>query len=183
MSIILPKQAGTDEGVLLFQKSEKVVDFNSGRKIVESLKNTLEYYRGVRLAAPQIGISQRVFIVNIEPNQDEIQLPKIGFYAYLNPEILAVSSEVNGYSEGCLSLFYATLYGWVERPIWIKLKYIDMKGEEQVEEINSSFHARIILHENDHLEGKVFLQRMKESDFSKLYWDEKLDIRKIGVTQ
>ena len=130
------------------------------------------------MAAPQIGISRRVFIVNIMPTKDYPQLPKIGFRAYLNPEILAISSEVNSDSEGCLSIFYATLYGRVERSSWVRLKYVDMKGEVQIEEINHPFHTRVVLHENDHLDGKVFLQRMKEKDFSKLYWEENLDIRK-----
>jgi len=154
MGIILPKQVGTEEGRLLFQKSEKVEDFNQGRKIVDSLKKTLEYYGGVGLAAPQIGISRRVFVVNIMPTKDYPQLPTIGFCAYLNPEIIVVSPEVNSDLEGCLSIFYATLY------------------------INHPFHTRVVLHENDHLEGKVFLQRMKEGDFPKLYWEENLDIRK-----
>ena len=180
MGIILPKQAGTEEGKLLFQKSEKVEDFDQGREIVDSLKKTLEHYGGVGLAAPQIGISRRVFIVNIMPTKDDPQLSKIGFRAYLNPVILAVSSEVNSDSEGCLSIFYATLYGRVERSSWARLKYQDIKGEEQIEEINHPFHTRVVLHENDHLNGKVFLQRMKEEDFSKLYWEENLDIRKIN---
>ena len=178
MDVILPKQAGTEEGKLLFQKSKKVKDFDQGREIVDSLKKTLEYYGGVGLAAPQIGISRRVFIVNIMPTKDDPQLPKIGFRAYLNPVILAVSSEANSDSEGCLSIFYATLYGRVERSSWARLKYQDIKGEEQIEEINHPFHTRVVLHENDHLDGKVFLQRMKEKDFSKLYWEENLDIRK-----
>ncbi len=178
MGIILPKQAWTEGGRLLFQKSERVEDFDQGREIVDSLKKTLEHYGGVGLAAPQIGISRRVFIVNIMPTEDYPQLPKVGFRAYLNPEILVVSSEANSDLEGCLSIFYATLYGLVERSSWARLKYLDIKGEEQIEEINHPFHTRVVLHENDHLDGKVFLQRMKEKDFSKLYWEENLDIRK-----
>ena len=179
MAIILPKQVGTEEGKLLFQKSEKVTDFSEGRKIVKSLKETLERYGGVGLAAPQIGISQRVFIVNITPNNNyHPDLPKIGFRAYLNPEILAVSSETNYDTEGCLSIFYATLYGQVGREKYIKLKYLDVNGEEQIEEISQLFHARVVLHENDHLDGKIFLQRMRPEDFSELSWDENLDIRK-----
>jgi peptide deformylase len=178
MSIILPKQAWTEEGKLLFQESKRVEDFDQGGKIVDLLKKSLEHYGGVGLAAPQIGISRRVFIVNIMPAKDYSQLPKIGFRAYLNPKILDVSSEVNSDVEGCLSIFYATLYGQVERASWVRLKYQDIKGEEKMEEINHPFHARVVLHENDHLNGKVFLQRMKEEDFSKLYWEENLDIRK-----
>ena len=101
MAITLPKQAWTEEGKLLFQKSKKLTDFSEGRKIVDSLRRTLERYGGVGLAAPQIGISQRVFIVNITPNNNyRLDVPKIGFRAYLNPEILAVSSETNYDTEG-----------------------------------------------------------------------------------
>jgi len=68
MAIILPKQIGIKDGKLLFQKSNKVKDFDQGKEIVSSLKETLEHYGGVGLAAPQIGTSKRVFIVNIMPN-------------------------------------------------------------------------------------------------------------------
>ena len=169
MAIILPKQIGTESGKLLFQKSEKVADFDQGREIVDSLKETLEHYGGVGLAAPQIGILQRVFVVD---------LPKIGFRAYLNPEILEASSETNSDLEGCLSVFYGTLYGQVRRSSYLKLKYLDVNGEERIEEVNHLLQARVVLHENDHLGGKIFLQRMKEEDFSKLYWEENLDVRK-----
>lgn len=179
MEVILPKQIGTEEGKLLFKKSEKIEDFDEGRKIVNLLKESLERYRrGVGLAAPQIGISKRVFIINIRPTENHPELPQIGFRAYLNPEILSVSSEINRDFEGCLSIFYATLYGIVERPSYVKLKYLDLNGEEQIEEILHPFQARIILHEYDHLEGKIFLQRMKPEDLSELIWQEQLDLRK-----
>ena len=166
---MLPKQAWTEEGKLLFQKSEKVTDFDQGRKIVKSLKETLERYGGVGLAAPQIGIPQRVFVVNITPNNNcHPDFPKIGFRAYLNPEILVASSETDYDTEGCLSIFYGTLYGRVGREKYIKLKYLDVNGEERIEEIEYPFHARVVLHENDHLNGKIFLQRMKPEDFSEL---------------
>lgn len=178
MGIILPKQVGTEEGKLLFQESEKVENFDKGREIVNSLKKTLEYYGGVGLAAPQIGISRRVFVVNISPTENHPNLTEVGFRAYLNPEILIVSSETNREAEGCLSIFYATVYGLVERADYVKVKYLDVNGEEQIEEIKHPFQARVVLHENDHLDGKIFLQRMKEEDFSQLYWNENLDIRK-----
>jgi peptide deformylase len=179
MAIILPKQVWTEEGELLFQKSEKVTDFNQVRKIVNSLKKTLERYGGVGLAAPQIGVSQRIFVVNIIPdNNHRPNLPMIGFRAFLNPEILAVSSGINYDIEGCLSIFYGTLYGPVERGNYVKLKYLDINGEEKIEEISHPFFTRVVLHENDHLDGKIFLQRMSSENFSKLSWDENLDIRR-----
>ena len=179
MRIILPKQIGTKEGNLLFKKSEKIEDFDEGREIVNLLKESLERYRrGVGLAAPQLGISKRVFIINIRPTENHPKLPQIGFRAYLNPEILSVSSETNRDFETCLSVFYATLSGIVERPSYVKLKYLSLDGEEQIEDISHPFQARIVLHEYDHLEGKVFLQRMRPEDFSKLIWQEQLDLRK-----
>jgi len=178
MSIILPKQIGTEQGKLLFQKSEKVEDFDRGKEIVNSLKETINRYGGIGLAAPQIGIPRRVFVVNIMPTKSYSQLPKIGFRAYLNPEILEVSLETNQDSEGCLSIFYATLYGLVERSSQLKIKYFDLNGKEYIEETQHPLQSRVILHENDHLNGKIFLQRMEKEDFSKLYWDESLDIRK-----
>jgi peptide deformylase len=179
MAIILPKQVWTEEGGLFFQKADKVTDFNQAKKTVNSLKETLGHYGGVGLAAPQIGISQRVLLVNISPsNNRQTDLPKIDFRAYLNPEILEVSSETNYDAEGCLSVFYGTLYGPVERPNYIKLKYWDINGKEQIEEITHPFHARVVLHENDHLDGKIFLQRIAPENLSKLSWNEELDIRK-----
>ncbi|HUW71865.1 MAG TPA: peptide deformylase [Candidatus Humimicrobiaceae bacterium] len=179
MAIILSKQVWTEEGELLFQKAEKVADFNQAKKTVDSLKKALEHYGGVGLAAPQIGISQRVLLVNISPNNNhQADLPKVGFRAYLNPEILAVSSETNYDIEGCLSVFYGTLYGPVERASYVKLKYWDINGKEQIEEITHPFHARVVLHENDHLDGKIFLQRIVPENLPKLSWNESLDIRK-----
>lgn len=178
MAIILPKQTGTDEGELLFRKSEKITDFGEGIQIVKDLKETLEYYGGVGLAAPQIGISKKVFIVNIVSPGKRAELPHIGLKVYINPEILDMSSEANTEFEGCLSVFYSTLYGQVGRPNSLKIKYLDMEGKEQTEDTIHPFQARVISHENDHLEGEVFLQRMKSEDFSQLHWEEKLDIRK-----
>jgi peptide deformylase len=178
MSVILPKQAGTPEGELLFRESDKITKLSEGVKIVNSLKETLDYYGGVGLAAPQIGISRKVFIVNLRPDGKDSDLPDIGLKAYINPKILGVSEEANVYAEGCLSVFYATVYGEVARPNYLKIRYTDLKGKEHTDEISHPFHARVILHENDHLHGKIFLQRMKQEDFSRLHWEENLDIRK-----
>ncbi|MBN1365028.1 MAG: peptide deformylase [Syntrophaceae bacterium] len=178
MAFILPTQIGTPQGELLFRKSEEITDLNEGIKIINSLRETLDFYGGVGLAAPQIGISKKVFIVNLQPAKDDSDLPDVGFKAYINPEILNVSTETNVYAEGCLSVFYATLYGSVIRPDCLKIKYLDIKGKQHIDEIYHPFHARVILHENDHLNGKIFLQLIKTEDFSQLHWNEDLDIRK-----
>ena len=178
MAVILPKQIGTPEGELLFRTSEKITDLKEAVKIFNLLKETLTFYGGVGLAAPQIGISKKVFLVHLQPTKEDSDLPDVGWKAYINPEILEVSSEANVYAEGCLSVFYATVYGAVTRPVNLRIRYLDIKGKEHIEDIDHPFHTRVILHENDHLNGKVFLQRMNPEDFHGLHWEEDLDIRK-----
>ncbi len=177
MEPILPKQIGTEEGKLLFQKSEEVKNIEEAVEIVKLLKKTLDSYGGVGLAAPQIGISKKVFIVNIKPSERRPNLEKIGFRAYINPQIREFSQEINRDVEGCLSVFYATLYGEVGRPSHLKIEYLNTEGKRTIEEIVDPFHARVVQHENDHLDGIIFLQRMEKEDFKTLYWNENLDIR------
>jgi len=178
MEPILPKQIGTEEGKLLFQKSEEVKDIEEAIKIVKLLKKTLDFYGGVGLAAPQIGILKRVFIVDIRPSKKRPNLDRIGFRAYINPQIKEFSQEINKDVEGCLSVFYATLYGAVERFSRLKIECINTEGKRIIEEITDPFHARVVQHENDHLDGIIFLQRMRKEDFATLYWNEDFDIRK-----
>jgi len=174
---ILPKQIGTKEGKILFEKAEKVKSFNEAERIVSLLKDSLDYYGGVGLAAPQIGISKRVFIVDIQPTKKYPNMEKIGFVPYINPEI-KLSLKKNKDIEGCLSVIYGSLFGEVSRANSLKVKYFNLEGKEIFKEIKNSFHSRVVQHEFDHLEGKVFLQRMSFSDFPELVWDEEKDIRK-----
>ena len=61
--------------------------------------------------------------------------------------------------------------------LYFQARYLDINREEKIEEVSHSFHTRVILHKIDHLDGKIFLQRMRSKDFSKLNWNENLDIR------
>jgi len=178
MAIILPKQLGTKEGELLIKESESVSDFKEASEIVKSLKESLNHYGGVGIAAPQIGIAKRIFIVDIKPNEKRPDINKIGFIAYINPKILKLSLGTNKKPEGCLSVFYGSFYGNVKRSNNLKIEYFDLEGKKRIEDIKDTFHARVIQHEFDHLEGKNFLYRMEEKDFLSVAWDEKLDIRK-----
>ena len=182
MSIILPKQLGTKEGDLLFRKSELISDFKEANEIVKSLKESLDHYGGVGIAAPQIGISKRIFIVDIKPTERYKerypQMKEIGFIAYINPKILKLSLGTNKNPEGCLSVFYGAFYGKVKRANNLKIEYFDLEGKKHIKNIKDSFQARVIQHEFDHLEGKNFLYRMEEKDFLSVVLDEKLDIRK-----
>ena len=182
MAFILPKQLGTKEGQLLFKKAENVSDFKEALEIVKSLKESLDHYGGVGIAAPQIGISKRIFIVDIKLTERYRErypkMEEVGFIAYINPKISNLSLKTNKNPEGCLSVFYGAFYGNVKRSGRLKIEYFDLQGKKQAKEIKDSFHARVIQHEFDHLEGKNFLCRMEKEDFLSVVWDEKLDIRK-----
>lgn len=134
-------------------------------KLVQDLKDTLSVQKdpeGVGLAAPQIAINLRVFTVNFK------ELKRV----IINPEILEIkkgkTKKKNGKSEileGCLSLPH--YYGPLKREAYVKLKYLNERGEEIVEEFKD-FNAQIILHEIDHLDGILFVDRLLEQK-QKLY--------------
>ena len=116
---------------------------------MKDMIETMRAEQGVGLAAPQIGILRRVFVVEIEEN---------GLHVMINPEILKQSGEQIDY-EGCLSVPGKT--GKVNRPDYIKVRYIDLEGNEQILEAEG-FFARAICHENDHLDGVLYIDRVEE---------------------
>lgn len=101
---------------------------------------------GVGLAGPQVGMLRRVFVIDVGE----------GILEFINPEILEISGTQNG-AEGCLS--FPGEYGMVERPNFVRVKAQDRNGnwfEMEGEEL----FARAVCHENDHLDGIVFKDRM-----------------------
>ncbi|MFS8159373.1 MAG: peptide deformylase [Candidatus Roizmanbacteria bacterium] len=123
-----------------------------GVKIAQSLLKVLEKYRkmahgiGAGLAAPQIGISKKVFVT----------IGKDGSEVYINPEILSYSKEKNLYRESCLSS--RMMWGDVKRSESIEMKWIDRDSKERQEKF-SDFPARLLQHEYDHLLGEVCLDK------------------------
>lgn len=160
---------------VLFQKA-KTVDPTDKRvkKVIKELKDTLIKTRnpkGVGLAAPQIGVSLRIFVTRAKEREP--------IRTFLNPEITWVSEEVSEIQrvkitdhpkddkklEGCLSI--DNIWGHLQRPSKIKLKYTNEDGQTR-EEAFSGFLATIIQHETDHLEGILFTKRVLEQK-EKLY--------------
>lgn len=133
--------------------------------LIQDLKDTLAVQKdpeGVGLAAPQIGVNLRVFVVDFK------NLKRI----VINPEVLEIKNQVKEIKkkkseilEGCLSLPH--YYGPLTRDSYVKLKYLDENGKEIEEEFND-FNAQIILHEIDHLNGFLFVDRLLEQK-KKLY--------------
>lgn len=116
-------------------------------KLKEDMIETMHAYEGVGLAGPQIGISKRIFVMQ-EPEGEPLCI--------INPEILTAEGEQIG-EEGCLSI--PEIYADVKRADRITVRALNEHGQTMTIEAEG-YAARIILHEYDHLEGVVFLDRL-----------------------
>lgn len=121
------------------------------RKLVEDMFETMYNAQGVGLAAPQVGVSKRLFVMDV-PNE-EGESNKI---ALINPEIIVQEGEQTG-DEGCLS--FPGIYTTVRREVRTVVRYRDVFGNEQELDCRD-LSARCVLHETDHCDGIVFLDRM-----------------------
>ena len=116
-------------------------------RLVEDLFDTLCAYEGVGLAAPQVGVSKRVFVLQ-EPEGEPM--------CFVNPEIVEREGRAEA-EEGCLSM--PRIYAQVPRATRLKVRALDALGEEfEMEALD--FLARIIQHESDHLDGILFPERL-----------------------
>ena len=132
-------------------------DYPDLKKLIDDMFLTLDEASGVGLAAPQIGKNIRLFIVDCTPWADEN--PELEDYrrVFINAEIYEHSEETDLFNEGCLSL--PGLHEDVRRPVAIKMRWLDENFEEH-DELIEGLPARVIQHEYDHLEGKVFTDRL-----------------------
>jgi peptide deformylase len=117
-------------------------------KLLNDMYETMIEFDGVGLAAPQIGIDERIAIVDIDDQSGTIEL--------INPRILETSGEQTG-PEGCLS--FPGLYGEVTRPYFVKIEAYNRKGKKFTLEAED-FLARAIQHEMDHLDGILFTSKV-----------------------
>jgi peptide deformylase len=129
------------------------------QRLIDDMMDTMTEYHGVGLAAPQIHESVRLFVVAFDPTQPEPgEDDPTEPFAIINPEITAVGDEIVEDWEGCLSI--PDIRGRVPRLREIKLRAHDRKGE-RFELRLQNFQARVIQHENDHLDGVLFFDRMR----------------------
>ena len=116
------------------------------RVTLQDMLDTMHEQYGVGIAAPQVGVLRRMFIA--EPVEGEI-------YYMINPVMLEQSGlQVD--DEGCLSV--PGMVGTVERPQYIKIQAMDLDGETKVYEFED-FHARVMCHEYDHLDGTLYIDK------------------------
>lgn len=127
-------------------------EFNGDlEKLVSDMFETMAGARGVGLAAPQVGVSKRLFVMDVPVEGGEPERRVL-----VNPEIIHVEGEQTG-DEGCLS--FPGLYQIVRREMRVIARAKDIKGEEFELDV-ADLAARCILHETDHCDGIVFLDRM-----------------------
>lgn len=122
------------------------------RLLMDDMVETMHAAPGVGLAAIQIGVPQRVIVMDLA-REDAPQ----DLRYFVNPEILWSADEMAGYEEGCLSV--PEYYEDVERPISVRLRYLDYHGEMH-EELAEDFFAVCIQHEMDHLQGILFVDHL-----------------------
>ncbi|MDO4396416.1 MAG: peptide deformylase [Clostridia bacterium] len=137
----------TEGDEILRKKCREVTEVTDRIKMtLEDMLETMHSEFGVGIAAPQVGVMRRMFIA--EPEEGRI-------YYMINPEILETERSQMS-CEGCLSV--PGLVGDVERPERIKIKAMDLDGNEQVYEFEG-FDATVMCHENDHLDGILYIDK------------------------
>lgn len=124
------------------------------RALADDMLETMYHAPGIGLAAPQIGVLQRLIVLDCVKLDSEAPRPLVMF----NPEIVAASDQLNVYEEGCLSL--PEQFADVTRPAEVQVRWLDRDGNEQSEEM-SGLWATCVQHEIDHLEGKLFIDYLK----------------------
>jgi peptide deformylase len=145
---------------LLRQKSKKVRQFNSAlRALAEDMAETMRENNGIGLAAPQVGVLQRLITVELPENEEDPQSGKL--YVVVNPEIVKAEGEEEETPEGCLSI--PNWYGLVKRASRVTVKGQDVKGKP-IRIKADGLLARVFQHEIDHLQGVLFIDLVDDPD-------------------
>lgn len=130
-----------------------------GAKACETLTQKLRALQGAGLAAPQIGLPYRVFVVEVHKNEMFPERPSSPLYTVINPSVEFIGSEEDIDYEGCFSV--PGYVGIVPRYRKLKLNWTDPDGTDR-EEIFEDYLARVVQHEFDHLNGLLYIDRMTD---------------------
>ena len=158
----------------LLQTARPVAEFNTAtlEALIEDMFDTMAALNGAGLAAPQIGESLRVVIFGVETNPRYPDVERVPTTMLINPEIEILSSEQELGWEGCLSI--PGMRGLVPRYQRIRYRGFDAQGE-LFEREASGFHARVVQHECDHLDGVLYPRRI--TDMTQFGFIEELEAR------
>lgn len=135
----------------LRQKAEPVKTIDGEvKKIASAMISMMKNGKGVGLAGPQVGFMKRIFVVHVEGDEPRV---------FINPSIIETSQEMVKYEEGCLSI--PGIWAEVQRPKDVKVQAWNERGRPFNLETGGVL-ARVILHEYDHLEGLLFIDRISQ---------------------
>ena len=127
--------------------------------LIQDMQDTMVSLNGAGLAAPQIGVSLQVVIFGFEKNQRYPDADEVPFTVLLNPQLTPLSDEQEDGWEGCLSV--PGMRGMVPRYTELRYQGVDQYGTAIVRTV-SGFHARVVQHECDHLQGILYPMRIKD---------------------
>jgi peptide deformylase len=133
------------------------------QRLIDDMIETMRDADGIGLAAPQVFVSRRLAILEVRPNPRYPAAPRFPLTILANPEVEPLTGDQIEAWESCLSL--DDLRGKVRRPAAVLVRYLDRYGEPKEAEFEG-FSAVVVQHETDHLQGKLFVDRM--SDMSTL---------------
>lgn len=163
-----------DPRLLEIAKPVEAFDTPELHALLSDMRDTMIELDGAGLAAPQIGVSLRVVIFGFEANARYPEAAPVPYTVLINPQLTPLSDEETEAWEGCLSV--PGLRGMVPR--WNRLRYagFDASGRRFEHEVEG-FHARVVQHECDHLDGILYPMRMR--DFSRFGYT---DVLQAGLT-
>jgi peptide deformylase len=155
----------------LLRVSEPVREFNTPelQSLLQDMFDTMHAADGAGLAAPQIGVALRVVIFGFEDNKRYPDAPPVPQTVLINPVLEALGEQLEDGWEGCLSV--PGLRGMVPRIARVRYSGFDEKGRRFTREVDG-FHARVVQHECDHLDGILYPMRIR--DFSRFGFTEEL---------
>lgn len=143
----------------LREKAKPVVKITDEiRRFCDDMIETMLAYNGIGLAATQVGRMLRIFVSNVDYEDKEGEIHLCEPIVYINPKLLNPSDLIVERSEGCLSI--PKLYAAVARPLTITVEAQDREGKLFTKECYG-YLARNVMHENDHLNGILFIDRIK----------------------
>lgn len=129
-----------------------VADLSDGlRRLADDMVETMYAAPGIGLAAPQVGVLERLIVLDCTPDDSAER----GLLVMFNPQIIAQSDDTSSYEEGCLSI--PDHYGQVTRPAEVTVTWLDRDGIPQQQDF-SGLWSTCVQHEIDHLDGKLFIE-------------------------
>jgi peptide deformylase len=143
---------------LLRRKSVAVEAFTPElQTLIDDMFETMYAAPGIGLAAIQVGVPQRILVIDLQEPEEEEGEPVRRPLVFINPEIVSASDHLQSYNEGCLSV--PEMYAEVERPDRIRARWLDRDGTPREEDLDGLL-AVCLQHEMDHLEGILFIDHL-----------------------